>query len=155
MRPEASNSFSQSSWERDWKRKRKKSPKRTRVKWLHSPSGWLGYFWNLENCLCIIQALLCNAEGVELDRITFKFKENEGEKIKLVADIFKNHKKRLQEFELKNTETEEDPQLQILKKLDNGLFHMQQCTYILSKLVTSSNEEVIAEFVGDSFICLN
>lgn len=99
--------------------------------------------------------MLCNAEGVELDRITFKFKENEGEKIKLVADIFKNHKKRLQEFELKNTETEEDPQLQILKKLDNGLFHMQQCTYILSKLVTSSNEEVIAEFVGDSFICLN
>lgn len=99
-----------------------------------------------EHLISIISSLIKYTEGVMLDRVIYKFAENECQKMERLIELRDYYKKKVLSIDSKQEKIHEESDITeeelMIEKLGNGLYTLQLTDFIIAFLVTLDNQEV-------------
>lgn len=103
---------------------------------------------NEEHCVSIITTLCKFLVNVNLDRLVFKFQENNFEKCERLIEFYKKYEKKLKDFELISDEEDSDNNEDLsknnryFKKLNKGLLVFQNVSFILAFILSKIDKKM-------------
>ncbi|MDR3547485.1 MAG: beta-catenin-like protein 1 [Candidatus Pacebacteria bacterium] len=97
-----------------------------------------------EHCMSILSSLLKYCGSVDKDRLVFKFRENSGEKLQRLAELYSLYVDSYEKYLDHMRETQEGEKENVyLEELGNGIFTFQLIAIVLGCLITSKDAAVL------------
>ena len=101
------------------------------------------------NCISIISNLCKFSQGVERDRLTYKFRENNYEKCERLIEFYVKYSKKAKEA-LSLTQNKDDDEAES-NKFDNGLFTLQTINFIIGFFLGDIKQDDITKYFYSLF----
>jgi len=101
-----------------------------------------------EHCVSIICSLFKYSKGVDHDRIIYKFKDKECEKISVLCEMYDTYIASYKSYleKISEVENENDRDKIYIEELDNGLFTFQLICIIVGMLIMEKDSQILEKF---------